>query len=138
MYSLLYVSRALIEGGDQDEDVERIVRVSVERNRSTAVTGALIFTGARFAQWLEGEEQAVKAIMASIARDPRHCEVVIIEEGRQERRCFAGWSLAYGGGSTFAAATVERALAGFRTGDSYAVRNLIRLLQELARPVSGE
>jgi hypothetical protein len=71
--------------------------------------------------------------MASIARDRRHCEVAILDQGAAAARHFSSWSLVYGH-STFAAGIVERALAAHGQGDDYPLRNLIRLLRELAPP----
>jgi hypothetical protein len=133
VYSLLYISRAELAGSTVEAEIEAIVRVSTARNAAAEVTGALLYTGERFAQLLEGSEDAVREIMARIARDPRHSELTIIEQGPAERRRSARWSMAYGGRSTFAASTVERALADRDAPDGYAMRNLIRLLQELAR-----
>ena len=132
MYSLLYISRAGLVAGATDAEIEAIVRVSTVRNAAAEVTGALLFTGDRFAQMLEGDETAVLQIMASIAADPRHRDVTVIEQGPIDRRRFARWSMVRSGQSTFAAATVARALADRRAPDGYAVRNLIRLLQGLA------
>ena len=133
MYSLIYVSRSQLLPGEAGKEIESIVKVSATRNAAAGVTGALLYTGKRFAQWLEGEELAVLDIMASIARDPRHCEIVTIDQGPAAARRFSSWSLAYLGHSTFADATVARALAEHGQADGYALRNLIRLLQELAR-----
>lgn len=136
MYSLIYVSRSLLPSGRAAAEIEAIVNISTARNAAAGVTGALLYTGKRFAQLLEGEEAAVLDIMASIARDARHCEVVTIDQGPVVARRFSKWSLVYVGHSTFAAGIVERALAETGEPDGYALRNLMRLLQELARPLA--
>lgn len=136
MYSLVYVSRSLLPAGRAAPGIDAIVEVATARNAAEGVTGALLYTGTRFAQLLEGEEAAVRRIMASIVRDRRHRDVVTIDEGPAAARRFAGWSLVYVGHSTFADGIVERALAERDKGDGYALRNLIRLLQELARPLT--
>lgn len=129
MFSILYVSRSRLSPEAADGDIDAIVEVSLARNPPSGVTGALLFTGDRFAQLLEGPEQSVLTIMASIRRDARHTDIVVVDEGPIAARRFASWSMAYAGRSTFAARTVETAL----TGGGFGVRNLIRLLQELAR-----
>lgn len=136
MYSLVYVSKSLLPIGQASAEIQSIVEVATARNAAAGVTGALLFTGTRFAQMLEGDEEAVLAIMASIAADERHCDVVIIDQGPAAARCFADWSLVYVGHSTFASGIVERALAESGQSDGYALRNLIRLLRELARPLA--
>lgn len=77
--------------------VNDIVTVSVPRNGALTVTGALIFTGTRFVQFLEGPSSAVRDLRASIGRDRRHINVRTIAAGTAERRRFAHWSLAYAG-----------------------------------------
>lgn len=133
MYSLVYVSRSLLPAVQAAAEVGRIVDVSTARNAAEGVTGALLYTGTRFAQLLEGEEAAVLRIMASIARDDRHCDVVTLHQGPADGRRFSDWSLVYVGHSTFASGIVERALAEQDAADGFALRSLIRLLQELAR-----
>jgi hypothetical protein len=65
------------------------------------VTGALVFTEARFAQVLEGPEASITELMADIERDKRHRDVeVVLVESIAERR-FPGWAMAYRGGSIF-------------------------------------
>ncbi|MBA2918279.1 blue light sensor protein [Sphingomonas sp. MAH-20] len=135
MYSLVYVSKCLLTPDYAGAGIEAIIEVATARNAATGVTGALLYTGARFAQLLEGEKDAVLAIMASIARDPRHGDIVILDQRAASARRFSHWSLVYGH-STFAAGIVERALAAHGHADEYPLRNLIRLLQELA-PSAG-
>jgi hypothetical protein len=133
VFSLVYVSKSLLQPGQAAREIGSIVDVSTARNAAAGVTGALLYTGTRFAQLLEGEEPAVREIMSSIVRDPRHCDVVTVDQGPIAARRFSSWSLVYLGHSTFAAGTVERALAERERGDGYALNNLIRFLQELAR-----
>lgn len=133
MFSLLYVSRALLREESARSELDAIIRVSVARNQAASVTGALLYTGERFAQILEGPEKEVRLVVASIERDSRHTDFTIVEQGAIERRRFARWAMADLGLSTFAASIVARALSeGSREGGR-ATRNLTRLLQELAQ-----
>jgi len=45
-------------------------------NKSSDVTGILLFNGTHFFQLLEGPEQAVKAVYSRISQDPRHHNLV--------------------------------------------------------------
>ncbi|MGD9424633.1 diguanylate phosphodiesterase [Pantoea sp. NSTU24] len=45
-------------------------------NRSSSVTGILLFNGTHFFQLLEGPEAAVKAVYSRICKDPRHHNLV--------------------------------------------------------------
>lgn len=133
VFSLLYVSRALVHGPEADCAVAEIVSVARERNGQLGVTGALLFTGDRFAQVLEGTRGAVKELMVRINRDARHTDIAIIREGTVAEARFAQWTLAYSGPSAFIDRTVARTLdeafvSGRQRGD-----RLLRLLKELTR-----
>ena len=99
--SLLYVSQSNLRLPAQAAEVDRIVATARARNALLNVTGALVFTQARFAQILEGPEASIAELMASIERDKRHRDVeVVLVETIAERR-FPDWSMAYRGGSIF-------------------------------------
>jgi Sensors of blue-light using FAD len=61
--------------------VAAILKVSRERNHALGITGALIFDGERFAQWLEGSPAAVRSLIARIDADPRHAGIDVLYEG---------------------------------------------------------
>lgn len=103
---LLYVSESRLKLPDEDGEIDRIVHWSRGRNVDLDVTGALVFTERNFAQYLEGPEAGVDALMASIGRDPRHCDVRIVFRRPLARRRFPTWALAYAGPSTFVAGHV--------------------------------
>jgi hypothetical protein len=137
LYSLLYVSRALLRPADVHTAIAAILEVSLARNAVQEVTGALLYTGERFAQLLEGPEGAVLGVMDSIRRDPRHTDIVSLEPNQLTARRFASWSLAYSGHSTFAAGIVERALEDRSNGHGEATARLIRLMRELVHARGG-
>ncbi|MGN6357210.1 MAG: BLUF domain-containing protein [Novosphingobium sp.] len=89
----LYTSRSLMT--DYVKELGPLVEVSRRRNAALEVTGALIFTGSHFAQYLEGPAEAVAAIRASIERDPRHAEIRTARTEPCGERRFGGWTLAY-------------------------------------------
>ncbi|MHA6724050.1 BLUF domain-containing protein [Sphingomonas sp. RS2018] len=108
--SLLYISESTIAPNDTDLEVRRIVAAARLVNQTLEITGALLFTGTHFAQVLEGAPDSVERLMASIRRDPRHHEVVIVAREPLETRYFADWSLAYNGPSQFVSRHVTRLL----------------------------
>lgn len=61
--------------------VAAILKVSRERNHALGITGALIFDGARFAQWLEGSPTAVQSLITRIDADHRHAGVDVLYDG---------------------------------------------------------
>ncbi len=103
---LIYVSVSALRLPAEAGEVDAIVDWSQRRNAGLDVTGALVFTERRFAQYLEGPVQGVDELMASIGRDPRHRNVDVIFRRPLARRRFATWALAYAGPSTFVAGHV--------------------------------
>lgn len=90
----LYVSRSAVIGTTSDV-INEIVARSQTKNASLAITGALIFTGCYFSQYIEGPVSAVDSLRANILADDRHFDVHTLGEGAASGRKFGGWSLAY-------------------------------------------
>ncbi len=75
-FQLLYVSRL---AADADSGVvAAVTAVSRPRNDACGISGALLFDGERFCQMLEGAETEIRALMARIELDPRHCRVMVL------------------------------------------------------------
>jgi hypothetical protein len=111
LISTLYVSRSLIEPTRATATVADLVEESIANNRRRDITGALLFTGAHFAQILEGSEVSVAALMRSIVQDARHDQLRVISHTDVQERKFQDWALAYNGPSLFIARHVARILA---------------------------
>lgn len=128
--SLLYVSRRLCT----DAEIADIVGVSRVRNARLGVSGALIASQIRFAQFLEGPRAGIEALMDSIRRDRRHDTIDVVLDAEDERRRFSGWALAYSGSSVFIdgliAAVADRVTPRPRPDD---LQRLIRAMQEFAQ-----
>lgn len=93
MKCVLYSSFA--RDGLTEAELRDILRVSVRHNAAQGITGVLLFGDALFLQVLEGPEEAVEALIAAIAADPRnHGLRRIIDETVHERH-FAEWAMAY-------------------------------------------
>ena len=101
LVSLLYVSRSSIEESQGQKQLEDIITVAVARNARSGVTGALLYTGAHFAQVLEGPRKAVSELMHSIERDNRHRDVTTVRSDHLRQRLFADWAMAYSGRSPY-------------------------------------
>lgn len=63
-------------------------------NGRDAITGLLLYDGARFVQALEGPAALAEACMARIERDARHQDVSVVERGPVTERQFGGFALA--------------------------------------------
>jgi hypothetical protein len=101
LFSLLYVSRSSLEGSQEEAQVGEIIRIAVARNAELRVTGSLLFTGAHFAQVLEGPREAVADLMSSIEADSRHRDVTTVKTRTIGQRMFPDWAMAYSGRSPF-------------------------------------
>lgn len=134
VFHWIYVSKFLPDVEEATDALAAIRCISQIRNEQLGATGTLIFTGRRFAQYLEGNESAVMALRASIERDPRHGAIVTLGEGLTARRRFSDWSLSYTGRSSFVDQMVERSL---RDDSGSARTRLSRLLVELASAEDG-
>lgn len=103
----LYASRCALPSAWAQRAVDDIVEKSIPRNAALDVTGALLFTGSRFVQFLEGPAESVVSIRQNILADRRHHDVVTFLSGSRAERVFSNWSLAYAGPSLFVADKVE-------------------------------
>lgn len=62
--SWLYVSSNCLSTAEADKEIGFIVAASRARNYDLEVTGALLFTGTRFVQFLEGPDAGIDALRA--------------------------------------------------------------------------
>lgn len=88
---VFYVSHSLADA----RVVESIVARARLHNRQRGITGALLFTGGHFAQWIEGPPRALAATMARIEADPRHDAVTRLLETEVHERRFDAWTMAF-------------------------------------------
>ena len=64
----LYVSTSLL-GQNAEAEIAGIRQIAESRNPELGLTGVLIFSGHRFAQFLEGPAGSLDVMKASIGRD---------------------------------------------------------------------
>ncbi len=134
LYSILYVSRAS-DHFRPDPGIEEIVRWSVEWNRSVGVTGTLIYSAGRFSQYLEGPQEKVEALFASIRADPRHGDVMPVQAVSRQRRLFPRWSLAYAGDASFIRNELVRLHSVARQGEELGrlPSRMVQIMYQLIR-----
>lgn len=92
--SLLYTSR--LAAGYGPTEVGRIVKQAREMNAIHGITGVLVFDGDWFAQYVEGDPNAMDVLESHLRADPRHSNFSVIEIGPAgtERR-FPDWVMGY-------------------------------------------
>ena len=93
MQTLVYASRHAIAAGDLEHEVGVIISTSIRNNRSTGLTGLLLFHDGYFLQALEGPAQAVSATYRRILNDPRHHESKILLSEQILVRAFPDWNM---------------------------------------------
>lgn len=89
MHIISYVSDSAIDRGQIAETIDSIAAQSRARNAALVVSGTLILEGQRFFQILEGEENDVRSVFASIQKDLRHRNVRTIVDHFTPARAFA-------------------------------------------------
>jgi len=93
LYQIIYSSQAT--EAMTAAELERILEDARVGNEARGITGALIYVDSVFFQVLEGEREAVRTLMASIARDPRHHAVKIFYQAEIAERAFGTWRMAF-------------------------------------------
>lgn len=132
LVELTYVSDSRIPPAEVAAEIANIVAHASHSNHRHQITGALLFTGTRFVQTLEGAAADVDNLMAAIERDRRHANILIVDRHAVPARSFALWSLTYSGPSLFIATEVARVLDGVRRGVPPDVARLLRLMSEFS------
>ncbi|RZT59441.1 BLUF domain-containing protein [Leucobacter luti] len=102
------------------------------KNEALGITGILFFRNGRFLQYIEGPHDALRALYADIAADPRHTGLRILLETDIAERRFETWRMGY----EALRETTREAPAGFRDTFSEiehadSPENVMRALNEL-------
>jgi hypothetical protein len=134
VYSLLYISDIALASSHLENEVSAIVTLSLTRNASLQVTGALLATEIHFVQVLEGPRASVEDLMASISKDPRHTNLRVMDTHHSPQRDFSRWSLAYVGPSEEAERQIRILRYAHDNGVSSAAAaiELVHQIKELA------
>lgn len=135
LHATLYASESCLSISAAQSEVVNLVKAAQRRNATLAITGGLLFTGERFAQYVEGPAAAVRMLITSIANDVRHKNMLVIFDKRITDRLFAGCSLAYTGPSIYKSKLLEATVASNGSEREHNVHRLLRLLAGLARPL---
>jgi hypothetical protein len=78
-------------------DLKTLLANARVRNRAAHVTGMLIYKEGEFLQTIEGDESAVRKTFQRIWRDPRHGDMVLLQDVEFVRgpRLFGEWSMGF-------------------------------------------
>jgi Sensors of blue-light using FAD len=94
VFRLIYRSRNRIMPEHRKTELGGLFSVARTKNKRLDITGALLISGDWFAQTLEGDEDAVRALFATIERDGRHERISVLEGQTVPGRVFARWAMA--------------------------------------------
>ena len=94
VFRLIYRSRNRILPERRKTALADLFSVARANNKKQRITGALLISGDWFAQALEGDEAAVRALFGVIERDARHEHISVLEEGTAPARVFSRWAMA--------------------------------------------
>ena len=89
---IAYVSRYAhpMEAGE----LERLGELAAAKNQELGITGVLMASGGLFYQVIEGPEEMIDELFATIETDERHTDVVVLNvEDGAETRMFPDWSM---------------------------------------------
>lgn len=76
-------------------ELREMLKESNERNKTSGITGMLLYKDGQFMQVLEGTADAVTATFSRISKDPRHHGIMVLAKGAVQERRFPGWSMAF-------------------------------------------
>jgi len=93
MKQLAYMSTAVTLMNDGQ--LLEILKVARNRNADHDVTGILLYSEGTFIQALEGDEQSVDMIFASIENDPRHKSIIKLVDKPLHERNFQDWRMGF-------------------------------------------
>lgn len=93
MLSLTYVSstKELLSVPELVELLESIR----PKNDEFELTGMLLYSGGNVIQTLEGPDESVNTVFASIESDPRHAGILVLLREQIEKRAFPAWSMGF-------------------------------------------
>lgn len=93
MFNLVYASTAKIP--ISDSELLSWHQPFCEKNGRLGITGLLLYKHGAFMQVLEGEEENVRALYATICQDPRHHCIVTLVAMPVARRQFPDWAMGF-------------------------------------------
>jgi hypothetical protein len=92
LYTFVYCSRAA--DGVDDAEVDRLIERSQRHNLACGITGVLVFGSGVFFQWIEGPTAEVRKLMARLHGDPRHYDIVSLDQSEEKReRLYPNWQM---------------------------------------------
>lgn len=91
MKFIIYTSKAT--ENMTSKDISDILLKARRNNQSMGITGALFYNDGMFLQILEGFDEIIDGLVATISEDNRHNDFKILFEGAKDNSDFTDWSM---------------------------------------------
>lgn len=95
LWKLSYISAAAAAHDEAIRQLREICARSGNRNAQVGISSIATVHRGRFAQVLEGPEDAVRAVLRRIMGDPRHHSLTVLADGPLVARRYGGLSMTY-------------------------------------------
>ena len=99
LIQVIYISRSTFESTVNTNKIEpnvaRILAKSRVNNRANGLVGVLYFGDGVFFQCLEGEEDKVDKLLATLALDTRHKDLTVISRKYIDKLSFVDWAMKF-------------------------------------------
>jgi Sensors of blue-light using FAD len=93
MLQMIYTSAASRKVSTAE--LQELLQISRRNNVRDGITGMLLYEDGTFLQVLEGEEEIVESTYQRIAKDPRHCKILLLARLELEQRSFNDWEMGF-------------------------------------------
>ncbi len=93
MYFIIYTSIA--KGFPGEKDFRHLLNQCHKNNLEKGISGLLLYYNGQYLQLIEGEKDKIQTLYQVIRKDPRHENVVVLEEGEQAGKNFPDWAMGF-------------------------------------------
>lgn len=93
MLQIIYVSSA--KTLFSSAELVELLRKAREKNTRLGITGMLLYKDGNFIQVLEGPDDKVSELFATISQDPRHRAIIAMSRRSIEKTEFGDWSMGF-------------------------------------------
>ncbi len=95
LWKLSYISTAVAAHDDAMRQLREICARSGDRNAQAGISSIATVHRGKFAQVIEGPEEAVRALLRRIMGDPRHHSLTVLADGPLVARRYGGLPMTY-------------------------------------------
>lgn len=131
LHCVLYVSESNLPAERAAWEIQALLDHARACNKARGITGVLAFTGANFAQYIEGPSQQAAALMEAVHRDPRHKNLVMLRHDTLLQRRLSQWDMAYAPPSLYLARHLQLLPSSVGARRKRLIDRLFRLLTGL-------